>query len=205
MADLNSPEHRSALAARRAHGASGAHIKDRPSSDDVVAYDAGLPEDITDIVHRLAKLESTREQEASDVSLPKARFDSSINIGNILTIIIMVLGGIAAYGTYTSDMAKRDARLDALQVQITENKKVTDDRAAHYAPMVDEARRMNESQNTRQDNFVDSLKNMRDMLSEVIKTMQEQARANAEMHEAVTVLRMQLERINQSGPRNNRE
>lgn len=190
----NSPERRAQLAARRAQGPSGRHIKPKPDGNGVVAYDARIDE----VMERIGIIETEAEQA---VTIQKPCFDASINTGNILVLVAMLLSFAGAYGTYKSDNATRDARIDGLQIAITENKRKADIRATRWIPDIETNRRVNDSQDGKITNLIDSMKSLRDMVSEVVKTMGEQAKQNAELHEATTVLRMQLERLNPPGPR----
>ena len=215
MADINSPEHRAQLAARKAQGAHGPHIRETVSAPPPPIYDVSPPDPevdvkamslqmdaLTDMLSKLiVGVNGAKPAEDADVQLPKPRFDGTVSWGNILVLLGFAVSAALGYANQQQTNAHFEDALKQNAVEIAKVRSEGEARAAHYAPIIEEARQQNQAQNTRQDNFVDSLKSLRDMLTEVVKTMSEQARANAEMHEAITVLRMQLERLNPPGPR----
>ena len=50
------------------------------------------------------------------------QFNPNIDSGTLLNILVMVIGGFIAYGTYTSDKALQTARITAVEKEVIENK-----------------------------------------------------------------------------------
>lgn len=50
------------------------------------------------------------------------QFNPKIDSGTLLNILVMVVGGFIAYGTYTSDKAAQAARVTAIEKEVLENK-----------------------------------------------------------------------------------
>ena len=50
------------------------------------------------------------------------QFNPNIDAGTLLTILVMVIGGVTAYGTYTSDKAAQAARVTAIEKEVLDNK-----------------------------------------------------------------------------------
>lgn len=48
----------------------------------------------------------------------RVQFDNRIGIGEIVEIVVLLAGGLAAYGTYSSDQAKRDEKISQVKLDL---------------------------------------------------------------------------------------
>lgn len=50
------------------------------------------------------------------------QYNPNVDSGTLLQILVMLVGGFVAYGTYTSDKAAQSARITAVEKEVLENK-----------------------------------------------------------------------------------
>lgn len=50
------------------------------------------------------------------------QYNPNVDSGTLLSILVMVVGGFVAYGTYTSDKAAQAARVTAIEKEVLENR-----------------------------------------------------------------------------------
>lgn len=191
MSRINSPEYRAALAARKGKP-EGVHIRDRTDGRDVVAYDSTL----TEVLERIAALEDdgtgTASEEAADMTMPRPRFDRSISLGNILTIIAMIAGFIGAYTNFLATIGDQQSKIEANRTALAEVRKEADERAQKYVPTIEAVLRANEVQDTRMQNMVASMNLSRETVSDLTKTVSDLARTVGQTHEDIAILKVQL-------------
>ena len=219
MADINSPEHKAALAARRAQGAHGPHIREKAAATPPPTYDVtpgdppvdvqalGLQVDaLTDMLSKLTLgMNAAKATEDADVQLPKPKFDGTVSWGNILVLLGFAISAALGYANQQQTNAHFE---DALKQNSVEIARVRADgvadvarvraegdaRATHYAPMIETSQRLNEAQAASITSLGESMRQLRDIVSDL-------AKAQTATDRALAVWIAQHERDMQPGPR----
>lgn len=132
---------------------------------------------------RLAALQNI---EAS-VSLPKNRFDWTINTGNVLVLVTILGASIIAYGAWTQSTAVMQEAIKQNARDIQANTEADRQRTSVYAPRIDTMEKLVSSMTGRLDNQGDSLIEMRKGISDLMKV-------SSEMHESLAIMKMQQDR-----------
>lgn len=58
---------------------------------------------------------------------PMIKLDPRIGIGEIIEILVLLIGGLGAYGTYSSDQAKRDEKIAQVKIDLETTRQTNKD------------------------------------------------------------------------------
>lgn len=134
----------------------------------------------------LQRLEQAQERSAA-VALPKQRFDWTINTGNVLVLLSILVASIVAYGGWTQSTTQMQEAIKTNARDIQSNTEADRQRTALYAPRIETMEKIVQSMTGRLDNQGDSLIELRRSVMELVKV-------SSEMHESLAIMKMQMDR-----------
>ena len=164
-----------------------------PGKRDNVAPDDWIGTDPVGVyfLRRLEELDrrlvAEKQQDEAPAVIPKQRFDWTINTGNVLVLITILVASVAAYGGWTQSTAVMQEAIKQNARDIQANTDADRHQASVYAPRLDTMEKLVSSMVGRLDNQGDSLIEMRKGIADLMKV-------SAEMHENLAIMKMQQDR-----------